>query len=562
MAKRTVTPWLILSCFITCFGSSMLYGYNISVFNGPKDHIMCFLSENLLQIPCKDLSKNAENGKDANGTAPETAVDEAGHKLGLYYSLIMTVWIVFGAIGAFSTGAISNFFGRRNGLLFNNAFMIAGAIISAPTVATKIPYLLYIGRAFIGFNCGVTIGLASIYLTEIAPIHIRGAIGACHQLAVTIGILVAFVCSGLKQTMNHEDLWIVAQALTGVPAIISLIVLPFCPESPRFLFMNKGRIEDAKKALERLYPGDNPEDYIEEMRQEMQGTCSAGECAVKDDADDVPMAAAAPAKKFHFVQLFTQADLRMPVAIAVGIQIMQQLSGINAVMSYSSTMMETSGIHSDYVPYVNLGFSFFNVVCTVASLPLLEKFGRRTLLLVPSAILAVSLVVLCASAVVVSETQSPDVKRIVSIVFMGFIFVYIAGFAFGLGTIPGFIVAEVFRQEPRSAAYSLSQGVQWISNLIVSTTFVNLNLAIQGYVFLIYLSVVVPFWIFFFVCMPETKNRSFDDIANDLAFTRLCRGANDAQVIEDGGPDAKPMSSNMSLLKADRIEKKQQDTVA
>lgn len=523
-----VTFWLVLSCFITCFGSSLLYGYNISVFNGPKKHIECFLSENMLDIsPCPLFG---------NDTATDSKIE---HKIGLYYSLIMTVWIIFGAIGAFSTGAISNFFGRRNGLLFNNAFMIVGAIISAPTVVTRIPYLLYIARAFIGFNCGVTIGLASIYLTEVAPIKIRGAIGACHQLAVTIGILVAFVCSGLEQTMNHKDLWIVAQALTGIPAIISLIVLPFCPESPRFLFMSQGKKDEAIKALKRLYPDEDPNQHIEEMQKEMEGNTTAD---------------SAGAKKFSFTQLFTQADLRMPVAIAVGIQIMQQLSGINAVMSYSTAMMETSGIAKESIPYVNLGFSFFNVLCTVISLPLLEKFGRRTLLLVPSAVLAISLIVLCISAVLVKQSPSASVQYAASVFFMIFIFVYTAGFAFGLGTIPGFIVAEVFRQEPRSAAYSLSQGVQWISNLIVSTTFVNLKLAIEGYVFLIYLCVVLPFWVFFFVCMPETKNRSFDDIAKDLAFIRICRRGNDAELIEDG-PGGKAMSSNMSLIKADRIER-------
>lgn len=179
-----------------------------------------------------------------------------------------------------------------------------------PCVATEQAALLFVGRFVLGINCGITIGIASIYLTEVAPRELRGAIGACNQLAVTVGIVVAYVAT-LSYTLNTATLWPVSVALGAVPAFISLLVLPFCPESPRFLFMKKNNEAEARKAFARLNVQENVETFLGELREEME--------VAKNQPE------------FKFTQLFTQRDLRMPVLIACLIQVLQQLSGINAV---------------------------------------------------------------------------------------------------------------------------------------------------------------------------------------------------------------------------------------
>ena len=197
--------------------------------------------------------------------------------------------------------------------MFNSLFAIIGGIITGPTVAAQMPALLYVGRFIIGINCGITIGLASMYLTEIAPRDVRGIIGACHQLAVTIGIVVGNIIT-LDSLLNKANLWSIAQALTAVPAFIGLCLLPLCPESPRFLFLKKNDEEGSKKAFQQVNKVEDVDHFIEEMRAEMNPEGRFQE-------------------KFRFIDLFIKKELRLAIAIACLIQVMQQMSGVNAVSS-------------------------------------------------------------------------------------------------------------------------------------------------------------------------------------------------------------------------------------
>ncbi|THD24024.1 Glucose-transporter [Fasciola hepatica] len=276
-----VTPMLVLTVFITTFGSSGLVGYSTGVLNLPADNIKNFISRFVQGSPGADFM----------------------------YALVSAIFVVAGAIGSFSSGVMAEKLGRRNTLLMNNAFAIIGAVISGPCVFARSPALLYVGRVVTGFNAGITLGVASLYLTEISPRDIRGAVGACHQLALTLGILIAYILT-LDVILNTETLWPVAVGLSGVPAAISMFVLPFCPESPRFLFMNKGNEHGARKAFVKLNSKEDVDTFIEELREEME--------------------AAKRRSKFKCGQIFTAKDLRMPVLLACLIQIQQQLSGINA----------------------------------------------------------------------------------------------------------------------------------------------------------------------------------------------------------------------------------------
>lgn len=194
--------------------------------------------------------------------------------------------------------------------MLNNVIGIAGSLISSVCVVSGEAALLFVGRALSGINSGISIGVASIYLTEIAPRNLRGVIGACHQLAVTMGILISYVMT-LKAVLNTETLWPIAFGIGAIPPVLSLMILPFCPESARFLYLLKHKEEEARSAFQKLNGNQNVDLLIAEMEGE------------QDAARNQP--------KFHFIQLFRQKDLRMPITIAVLIQILQQLSGINAV---------------------------------------------------------------------------------------------------------------------------------------------------------------------------------------------------------------------------------------
>ncbi|KAL7062834.1 hypothetical protein AAHC03_0270 [Spirometra sp. Aus1] len=471
---------LIGSVFITCLGSSFLIGYNLGIVNLPANEIKDFLEREII----------------------------LKHQTGAWltkdflYAQVSSVFVLAAAMGAFSCGWVADFLGRRNSLLVNNLIGIVGSVLSGLCVVVGHPALLYVGRFFSGINSGITIGVASIYLTEIAPRNLRGMIGACHQLAVTMGIFVAYLAT-LTQALNDAQKWPLAIGIGAIPPVISCIFFPFCPESARYIYLLKNREEEARVAFQRVNASENVDMFIAEMREEA------------DVARNQP--------KFKFVQLFKQRDLRMPVLIAVLIQVLQQLSGINAVVANSSLMLQTASVPESQLQYYVLGTGFLNVICTIVALPLLERAGRRTLLLWPTLILGLTLLLQTIMVSVINSKPS-DEQGPFAIVSAVLVFVYIGSFAVGLGPIPALIVAEIFRQGPRGAAYSLSQSIQWLCNLIVLFSFPSLNESMKGYVYLPFLVVVVVCWVFFFLFMPETKNRTFDEVARDLAFGTIVVG--------------------------------------
>nr|AVD66394.1 glucose transport protein [Echinococcus granulosus] len=462
----TVTCTLVFATFVTCVSSSFMMGYNLGIVNLPAKYIEQFMVEKMSVLDKETL-----------------------------YALVSVVFIVGAAIGAFSCGFLADKLGRRNSLHMNTVIGLLGAILSGICVNIKNAVVLLVGRFISGLNAGVTIGVASMYLMEIAPTSTRGMIGACHQLAVTIGICLSYVVT-LDFLLNTEDRWGYAILIGAIPCVTGLALLPLCPESARYLFLIKKEEERAKEAYMKVSGAENANDFVKDMNDEAAATKSQPE--------------------FKVSYLFTKREYRKATAIAILIQVLQQLCGINAVIANSSTMLVTAKVKEDQMQYFVVGLGILNVVFTIIALPLLERAGRRTLLLWPTLLLGCCL--LTQSIIVTIGRSKPEEEQApFAIVAVSMVYIYLACFAVGLGPIPAMIVAEIFRQGPRTAAYSVSQGVQWLCNLMVLATFPPLNKAMAGFVYLPFLVVVVICWCFFFFVMPETKNKSFDEIAKILS---------------------------------------------
>uniref|UniRef100_A0A5K3FC81 MFS domain-containing protein n=1 Tax=Mesocestoides corti TaxID=53468 RepID=A0A5K3FC81_MESCO len=508
---------LVLSIFTTCFGSSFLLGYNLGVVNLPADNIKKFLSEYY-------------NSNETSFPNPD-----------FLYGQTSSVLVACAAIAAFTCGWVADGLGRKRSLMINNVIGIVGSVISSVCLVANQPALLYVGRAISGVNSGLSIGIAAMFLTEIAPRHLRGMIGACNQLAITIGIVVSYLLT-LTHLLNRPNLWPIAMGIGAIPAAIAFIISPFSIESPRWLYLKKKDEEGARSAFVRISGSENVDMFIAEMREEME--------------------VARNQPKFRFIELFRRRDLRMPVIIAVLIQVLQQLSGINAVIANSSEMLKGAKVMPEMLQYFVVGLGLLNVICTIVALPLLEKAGRRTLLLWPTLVVAVTLLLLVVF-VNIANQEVDATKTPFTLISAVLVFVYMAAFAMGLGPMPSLIVAEIFRQGPRAAAYSLSQSIQWACNLIVVASFPSLNSLLKGYVYLPYLVVVASCWVVFFLFMPETKNRTFDEVARDLAFGTIVVGKRTAALQspvftkeedEEAGVALQPAAAAKSSLAADATE--------
>ncbi|XP_042326043.1 solute carrier family 2, facilitated glucose transporter member 3-like [Sceloporus undulatus] len=387
--------------------------------------------------------------------------------------------------GSFSVGLFVNRFGRRNSMLMVNIFAIIGGALMGFCKLAKAVEMFIIGRFVIGIFCGLTSGFVPMYISEISPTALRGAFGTLQQLGIVVGILVAQIF-GLNVIMGTETLWPLLLGCTVIPAVVQCATLPFCPESPRFLLINKKEEEKALAVLQNLRGVQDVSSDIDEMKEE----------SIKMSQE----------KKVTIPELFLSPNYRQAIIIAIALQLSQQFSGINAVIYYSTGIFKDAGVKEPV--YATIGTGVINTIFTVVSLFLVERAGRRTLHLIGLGGMTV-----CASIMTLSLALKD------SVTWMNYISIiatlaFVALFEIGPGPIPWFIVSELFSQGPRPAAVAVAGCSNWTSNFLVAMLFPYAALYCGPYVFLIFVVFLILFFIFTFFKVPETKGRTFEDISS------------------------------------------------
>ncbi|XP_072769161.1 solute carrier family 2, facilitated glucose transporter member 1-like [Nerophis lumbriciformis] len=464
--KKKVTFYL-LYCISTAVIGSLQFGYNTGVINAPEKKLRQFFQN-------VSLDRYGESFSPGTNT--------------MVWSLAVAIFSVGGMLGSFCVGAVVNKFGRRKSMLLANILALVGGGLMGLSSLSQSFEMVIVGRLVIGVFCGLCTGLTPMYVGELAPTALRGAFGTLHQLGVVLGILVAQIF-GLESLLGSDSLWPLLLALTVLPALLQSILLPFCPESPRYLLIVLNQEEAARKALVRLRGTEDVSEDIEEMKEE--GMRMAME------------------KKVSILDLFRSQNYRQPIIIAIILQLSQQLSGINAVFYYSTNIFSTAGV--DQPIYATIGAGVVNTVFTVVSLFLVERAGRRTLHLIGLGGMAISALIMTISLSLVKENPSLSYLAIVGV------FGFVASFEMGPGPIPWFIVAELFSQGPRPAAMAISGFSNWTANFLVGLGFPKLEELCGPYVFIIFMVLLIFFFIFTYLRVPETKGRTFDDIAQGFA---------------------------------------------
>ncbi|XP_029308176.1 solute carrier family 2, facilitated glucose transporter member 1 isoform X2 [Cottoperca gobio] len=464
--KKKVTFYLLYSVFTAAIGS-LQFGYNTGVINAPEQKLRRFF-------------QNVSMERYGEPFSPGTNT--------ILWSFAVAIFSVGGMIGSFSVGAVVTKFGRRKSMLLSNILALIGGGLMGLSSVSRSFEMVIIGRLIIGIFCGLCTGLTPMYLGEIAPTAVRGAFGTLHQLALVIGILVAQIF-GLEFLLGSDTLWPLLLALTILPAILQSILLPFCPESPRYLLIVLNQEEEARKVLVSLRGCEDVSDDIQEMKEE--GMKMAME------------------KKVTIPELFRSRNYRQPIIIAIILQLSQQLSGINAVFYYSTGIFDTAGVTEPI--YATIGAGVVNTIFTVVSLFLVERAGRRTLHLIGLGGMAIFALIMTISLSLVKDNPSLSYLAIVAV------FGFVASFEMGPGPIPWFIVAELFSQGPRPAAMAVSGFSNWTANFLVGLGFPKLEELCGPYVFIIFAVFLVLFFIFTYLRVPETRGRTFDEIAQGFA---------------------------------------------
>lgn len=196
----------------------------------------------MISMVCLQLIEDWIRDLKMNRTGQPTKQSEVT----MIWSIAVSIFCVGGMIGGSMVGSIADRFGRKGGLLLNNVLVLLTVILEGCAKSAGSYEMIIIGRFLIGINAGLNAGLAPMYLSEISPIHLRGAVGTVYQLVITMSILVSQIL-GLEQILGTADQWPLLLCLTIVPAIFQVIALPMCPESPKYLLLSKGKDMEAQK---------------------------------------------------------------------------------------------------------------------------------------------------------------------------------------------------------------------------------------------------------------------------------------------------------------------------
>jgi len=460
-------------------GSSFQHGYNTGVLNAPQGLIELWVKGFI----CPDIL-NASDG--ALKSQEEEACDRT---VTLIWSWIVAIFCIGGMMGASIVGIVSSRVGRKGGLLLNNILVVVGAVLMGVAKSAGSYQMLIAGRLVIGINAGLNAGLAPMYLAEISPTPLRGAIGTGYQLIITISILLAQVL-GMVNILGNDSGWPWLLAITAVPAIFQIATLPFCPESPKYLLLDKDDEHGAEEALQWLRGTIEVHDEMDEMKQEQEAMKLVPKVTLKE--------------------MLTNGSLRKPLIIAMMMMLAQQLSGINCAIFYSTAIFKTAGLDDEASQSATLGMGTMNVAMTFVSLVLIEKLGRKTLMLIGLVFMALMTVLLLVSLLTFEAVPAMSYVAIAAVIL------FVVGFATGPGSIPWFFVTELFAQSGRPTATSIAVAVNWTANFLVGVGFGPLNLILGPWVFAVFIGIQIFFIIYVWLAVPETKGRTTEEITSSF----------------------------------------------
>lgn len=388
--------------------------------------------------------------------------------------------VLLGAlVGSAFSGKLTDIFGRRRLLIAVAIIFVIGTLITA---FTPNEIILIVGRFILGIAIGIGSFTAPLYLAEISPYHIRGMLVSLNQLAITVGIVLAYV---IDYAFADTGSWRWMLGFGVFPAAILLIGTLFLPESPRWMVL-RGWNHKAREILQTIRATDDVSLELSDIEQSIT-------------------------KESGSWRLLISKWLRPIIWIALGLGFFQQITGINTIIYYAPTILQTAGFKgADSAILATMGIGVVNVLFTIIALPLIDKWGRRPLLLLGLIGMFISLALLSLAF----HFQGIGYLQWIAV---GCMVLFIACFAMSLGPIMWLVISEIFPLEIRGLGVSLAISASWLFNWMVSASFLTLvgNFGAGG-TFWIYAAFCILGWLFVYFRVPETKGCSLEQIEVNL----------------------------------------------
>ena len=384
-------------------------------------------------------------------------------------------------IGAIFGGIPATKFGRKKTLLWIGIFYLVSAIGSA--LAPEV-YSFMLFRLLGGLAIGASSVVAPMYITEIAPSKNRGKLVATFQFNIVFGIVIAYLSNYLLQGVGGEDSWRWMLGVVAIPSALYCVFIVFVPESPRWLMIHKGDYTAARLILQASDP-EGVEEAIQSLQQSIEEE-----------------------KQKETIAAFLTRRFSTPILLAFLIALFNQLSGINAIIYFAPRVFELAGIGKDAAFLQSAGIGLVNLIFTMFGLYLIDRLGRKKLMLIGSLGYIISLAAVAAAFYF---------EYLGGMIVPVLLFLFIASHAIGQGAVIWVFISEIFPNNVRAYGQSLGCSTHWILAAIITTVFPILATKFGPaplFLFFALMMVLQLFWVIF--KMPETKGVSLEAIEAKL----------------------------------------------
>ena len=401
------------------------------------------------------------------------------------------------AVGAFLAGNISDFLGRRPAMLITAVIFLVSAYASG---AAKTADIFIAARVLGGLGIGAASVLAPMYISEVSPAALRGRLASLQQLAIVLGLFSAFLSNYILAWLAgtaSAPLWLGEPAwrwmfwMEALPSAAFFVGALLIPESPRFLVAH-GKSAFARAIFARI--GSDPDTLVREVEQSLLGE--------------------------HRPRMSDLVESRTgriaPILwVGMGLAVFQQFVGINNIFYYGAVLWEAAGISSQDALINNLITGFVNILATILAIALIDRVGRRFLLLVGSVGMAVTLgaLALIFATAKLGADGKPVLSDDMGLLGLGAAILYVIAFGVSWGPVMWVLLGEMFPNRLRGAALAVSGATNWVANFLVTVTFLPFikYIGLAGAYGLYTLAAIISLF-FVWAFVRETKGKTLEQM--------------------------------------------------
>ncbi|CAN6544122.1 unnamed protein product [Malus baccata var. baccata] len=418
--------------------------------------------------------------------------------------ILLGIINVYSLIGSAAAGRTSDRIGRRYTIVLAGAIFFTGALLMG--FATNYVFLM-VGRFVAGIGIGYALMIAPVYTAEVSPASSRGFLTSFPEVFVNIGILLGYVSNYAFSKLPTHLGWRLMLGIGAVPSVILGVGVLAMPESPRWLVM-QGRLGDATRVLNKT--SDSKEESLLRLGDIKEAAGIPEYCT-----DDVVQVVKRSQGQDVWKELFLRPTpaVRHILICAVGIHFFQQASGIDAVVLYSPRIFEEAGItNSDHKLLCTVAVGLAKTIFILVAMFLIDRIGRRPLLLTSVAGMVLSLGSLAVGLTIIDRHQGAKMTWTTALC-LTMVLAYAASFSIGLGPITWVYSSEIFPLRLRAQGCSIGVAMNRVVSGVLSMTFISLYKAItMGGAFFFYAGIATVAWVFFYTMLPETQGRTLEDM--------------------------------------------------